>query len=88
MVRSLVGLFLPLFCVGDLETSNDLMSAAEELMMLSRLLIMPGVEHTVQIIGVDLCLLVLKPRGSVVLLLQEEANNNVLKYKTNRNCSP
>ena len=43
------------------------MPAAEELMMLSRLLIMPGVEHAVQIIGVDLCLPVLRPRGSMVL---------------------
>ena len=33
-----VGLFLPLFCVVDLETSNGLMPAAGELMMLSRLL--------------------------------------------------
>ena len=47
---SLVGLFLPLFCVVDLETSNGLMPAARELMMLSRLLIMPGVEHAGQII--------------------------------------
>ena len=43
------------------------MPAAGEFMMLSRLLIMAGVEHTVQIIGVDLCLLVLKPRGSILL---------------------
>ena len=32
-------------------------------MMLNRLHIMPAVEH----IGVDLCLLVLRPRGSMVL---------------------
>ena len=43
------------------------MTAARDLMMLSRLLIMPSVEHTVQIIGVYLCLLVLRPRGSMVL---------------------
>ena len=67
LVRSLVGLFLPLFCVVDLETNNGLMPAAGELMMLSRLLIMPGVEQAVQSIGVDLCLLVLRPRGSMVL---------------------
>ena len=51
-MRSLVGLFRPLFCVGDLEKSNALMSAARELMMLSRLLIIPGDEHAAQIIGV------------------------------------
>ena len=49
---SLVGLFLPLFCVVVLETSNGLMPAAGELMMLSRPPIVPGVEHaTGQIIG-------------------------------------
>ena len=63
----MVGLFLPLFCVVDLKISNGLMSAAGELMMLSRLLVMTGVEHVVQIIGVDLCLLVLRQRGSMVL---------------------
>ena len=36
-------------------------------MMLSRPLIMPGVEHVVHIIGVDLCLLVMRHRGSMVL---------------------
>ena len=66
-MRSLVGFFLPLFCVVDLETSNGLMTAAGELMMISRLFVVPGVEHAVQIIGVDLCLLVLRPRGSMVL---------------------
>ena len=45
LVRSLVGLFLPLFCVVDLEMSNGLMPAVRELMMLSRLLIVPGEEH-------------------------------------------
>ena len=39
LVRSLVGLLLPLFSVVDRETSNGLMAAAEELIMLSRLLI-------------------------------------------------
>ena len=63
IVGSLVGLFLPLFCVVDLDTSNGLMPAAEKLMMLNRLLIMPAIESAVQIIGVDLCLLVLRPRA-------------------------
>ena len=40
-----VGLLLPLFCVVDLETSNGLIPAAREHMMLSTLLIIPGVEH-------------------------------------------
>ena len=44
LMRSLLGLFLPLFSIVDLEMSNGLMPAARELMMLSRLLIMPGVE--------------------------------------------
>ena len=48
-------------------TSNGLMPADRELMMLSRQLVVPGVELTMQIIGVDLCLLVLRPRGSMVL---------------------
>ena len=42
LVRSLVGLFLQLFCLVDLETSNGLMPAAGELMMISRLLITPA----------------------------------------------
>ena len=49
---SLVSLFLPLFCIVDLKTSNGLMPAVGKLMMLSRLLIVPGVEHTVQNIRV------------------------------------
>ena len=41
-------------------------AAAGELIMLSRLLIIvPGVAHVRQIIGVNLCLLVLRPRGSM-----------------------
>ena len=50
-MRTLGGLFLQLFCVADLETGNDLMPAAGELMMSSRLLIMPGacsVDHWVR----------------------------------------
>ena len=50
-MRSLVGMFLPLFCVVDLETSNGLMPAAGELMMLNRLLINPGVQHAIRNIG-------------------------------------
>ena len=70
LVRSLVGLLLSLVCVVDLETNNSLMSAAGELIMLSRRLIMcviVTIEHAGQIIGVDLCLLVLRPRGSMVV---------------------
>ena len=60
-------LFLQLFCTVDLEMSKGSMPAARELMMLSRLLILPGDELTVQIIGVNLCLLVLRPKLSTVL---------------------
>ena len=49
---------------GDI---NGLMPAAGKLMMLNRLLIVPGVEHAMWNIGVNLCLLVLRPRGSMVL---------------------
>ena len=63
----LVGIFLPLFCVVDLETSNGLMPAAGELMMLNRQFIVPGVEHAMLNISVNLYLLVLRPRGSMVL---------------------
>ena len=67
LVRSLVGIFLPLSWEIDLETNSGLMPAERELLMLRRLLIMPGVAHAVQIIWVDLCLLVLIPIGSMVL---------------------
>ena len=60
-------MFLPLVDIVDLETSNGLMPAAGELMILNRLLIVPGVEHAMQNIGVNFCLLVLRPRGSMVL---------------------
>ena len=66
-MRSLVGMFLPLFCAVDLETSNGLMPAAGELMMQNGLLITPGVEHQMRNIVVNLCLLVLRRRGSMVL---------------------
>ena len=65
-MRSVVDLFLPLFCVVDLETSNGLMPGAGELMMSRRLLTVPEVEHAVQNIGVDLCFLVLRPKESMV----------------------
>ena len=42
LVRSLVGMLLPLFCV-DLATNNGSIPAAGELIMLNRLLIVPGV---------------------------------------------
>ena len=61
-------MLLPLFCIVDLETSNGMMPAAGELKMLNRLLIVPGVEHTMLNIGVNLCLLVLRLGGSMVLL--------------------
>ena len=75
-MRSLLGSFLPLFCVVYLETSNGLMPAAGQLMMQSRLIIVPGVENAVQIIGVNLCSLVLMPRGSIV------REGNTLKHST------
>ena len=40
-----IRLFLSLFCVVDLEASNGLMPAAGELVIQSRLNIMPGVER-------------------------------------------
>ena len=43
------------------------MPVGAELMMLRRLLIMPGLGHPMHIIVVDLCLLMLRPRGSMVL---------------------
>ena len=61
-------MFPLLFCVVDLETSNDFMPAAGERMILSRRLVVPGVEHAMQIIwGSILCLLVQRHKGSVVL---------------------
>ena len=50
-MRSLVGMFLPLFFIVDLKTSNGLMPAAGELMMLNRLLLVPGVERSMLIIA-------------------------------------
>ena len=42
-------------------------ASCRELLMLNRLLIVPGVEHAMQKIEVNLCLLVQRPRGSMVL---------------------
>ena len=42
LVRSLVGMFLPQFCIVNLEKSNGLIPAAGELMILNRLLIVPA----------------------------------------------
>ena len=53
--------------VVDLATSNGLMPAAGELVMLNRRLIVPGVEHEMLNIRVNLCLLALKARGPMVL---------------------
>ena len=47
-MRSLVGMFLPLFCVVEIETSNGLMPDAGELIMQNRLLIVPDVEHAMR----------------------------------------
>ena len=55
-MRSLVGMYLTLFCIVYLETSNGLMLADGGLMLPNRLLIMLGVEHTMLNIGVNLCL--------------------------------
>ena len=44
-MRSLVDLFLPLFCIVDLQTSNRLIPADGELIMLCGMLIVPGVEN-------------------------------------------
>ena len=66
-MRSLAGIFLPLFCVVDLEMSNCLMPAAGELMMLNRQFTVPGVEHAMRNIGANLGLLVPRQRASMVL---------------------
>ena len=66
-MRSLAGMFLPLFCRVDLETSNGFTPATGDLMMLNRLLIVPDIEHVMLNNVINLCLLVLRPRGSMVL---------------------
>ena len=60
-------MFLPVFCVVDIKTSNSLIPAVGEFMMLNRLLTVPDIEHAMVNIGINLCLLVLRPRGSMVL---------------------
>ena len=80
-MRSFVGMFLPLFCVVYLETSNGLMLAAVELMMLNSLLIVPGVEHAMRNIGVNLCLLVLRAYGAARESHNERTRNS-LKLST------
>ena len=49
------GMFLLMFLVVDLETSNGLMPAAGEFMMINRLLTVTGVLHAKLIIRVNLC---------------------------------
>ena len=78
-MRSLVGLCLPLFCVVYLETSNGLMPAVGELMMLDR----PGVEHSMLNIGFNLCLFVLRPRGSLV-----QQGSQIMKAPWILSCTP
>ena len=78
-------MFLPMFCIVDLETSNGLIPAAGELMMLNTLLIVNGVEHAMQNVGFNLCMLVLRPRGSMVLHGSRKLSTctrNTLKYST------
>ena len=50
-----------------LQTSNGLMPAAGKPMMLNRVLTVPGEDHAELYIGINLCLLVLRPRRSIVL---------------------
>ena len=66
-MTSLLGMFLQLFRLVDQETINGLMPAAGEVMLVNRLLILPGVDRAMLIIGVNLCFFVLRPRGSMVL---------------------
>ena len=67
-IGQVIGRYVPITVLpsgsGD---SNGLMPAAGELMMLNRLLIMPGVEHAMWNIGVNLFLFMLRPRGFMVL---------------------
>ena len=77
-------MFLPVFCVIDLETCNGLMPAAGELMMLNRLLIVPGAEHAMLNIWVNLCLLVLRPLRVYGAARESHAEHtrNILKHST------
>ena len=79
-MRPLVGMFLPLFCVVYLETSNGLMLVAEELMMLNRLLlVMFNAEHYDQFV------LALAEAQRVYGAAREshnESTRNILKHST------
>ena len=67
-MRSLVGVFLPVTTVWRSKSGDKKwFDAAKEFMMLNRLLVMPGLEPTMLIIVVNLYLIVLRPRGSMVL---------------------
>ena len=71
-----------MFCIVDLETSNGLMSAARELMMLNRLLIV-CLSHAMLNIGVNLCLLVLRPEVyGAARESHNELTRNTLKHTT------
>ena len=68
LVMSLVDFFLPLFCVVDLETTNDLMPAARKLTMLIRLIIVPDYRAWCRARSDDhLGRFVLAPKGSMAL---------------------
>ena len=58
------------------------MPAAVELMMLNILLIKPGEEHTMLNIGVNLWLIMLRPRGSSAVRESHEHTRNTLKHST------
>ena len=60
------------------------MPAAAELMMLNILIIVSGIEHAMLNIVVNLCLLVLRPRGSICAAREShnERTRNSLKYST------
>ena len=60
-IGEVIGRLVPIAVLSSRSGDEQWLPAAGELMMLSRLLIVPSVEHAVQIIGVDLCLLVLMP---------------------------
>ena len=67
-VGEVIGRLVPSTIFRSRSGNKELFDAScRELLMISRQLIMSGVEHALQIIGVDLSLLVLRPRGSMVL---------------------
>ena len=67
LVKLCLGLFLPPWCVADLETSTGLAATVIEHMMLRRLLTRHGIGSVVQICGISLCTLVLRHSGSMEL---------------------